>query len=86
MLIYKRQSISRILVILRMAENTAWTKDIVSASAEGVLDWQISSSISHTIPMHKTQSRQSRDSSAYPSSHEQMQKLPKKFRDDSAMF
>jgi hypothetical protein len=31
------------LIILKMAQNKAWCRDIVSAADEGVLDWQVTS-------------------------------------------
>lgn len=47
-------AIARMLIILRMAQNRAWSRDTVTASNEGVLDWQVSSS--HSIPLHDAQS------------------------------
>ncbi|KAH6918983.1 hypothetical protein BKA70DRAFT_1089307 [Coprinopsis sp. MPI-PUGE-AT-0042] len=36
-------AITRMLIILRMAQNRAWCRDTVTASATGDLDWQVSS-------------------------------------------
>jgi hypothetical protein len=37
------QAITRMLIVLKMAQNKAWCRDIVSAAHEGVLDWQVTS-------------------------------------------
>jgi hypothetical protein len=66
------QALTRMLIVLRMAQDRAWSTDIINAADNGVLDWQVSSmhSLSHNI-----QAEQS----------DLSQKLPKKFRefDDS---
>ncbi|KAF8816433.1 hypothetical protein BYT27DRAFT_7127882 [Phlegmacium glaucopus] len=36
-------AITRILIIMRMARNRAWSKDIITAAIDGELEWQISS-------------------------------------------
>ncbi|KAJ2922463.1 hypothetical protein H1R20_g14636, partial [Candolleomyces eurysporus] len=36
-------AITRILIIIRMAQNNAWSRDLIVASSNGVLDWQVSS-------------------------------------------
>ncbi|KAF8993315.1 hypothetical protein BDQ17DRAFT_1546125 [Cyathus striatus] len=64
-------AITRSMVILRMAQDHAWTKEVTVATMTGVLDWQVSSM--HSIPLHDVA-----DSSA----SSQRQPLPKKFRDD----
>jgi len=43
-------SITRMLIVLRMAQNRAWSKDIVTAASTGIMDWQVSST--HSIPLH----------------------------------
>ncbi|GLB39394.1 hypothetical protein LshimejAT787_0605560 [Lyophyllum shimeji] len=42
--------ITRMLIILRMAQDRAWSKELVTATASGVMDWQVSST--HSIPLH----------------------------------
>jgi hypothetical protein len=32
-----------------MAQDQAWSKDVVTASARGVMDWQVSST--HSVPL-----------------------------------
>ncbi|KAG6867900.1 hypothetical protein C0993_009746 [Termitomyces sp. T159_Od127] len=43
-------SITRMLIALRMAQDRAWSKELASATAGGVLDWQVSST--HSIPLY----------------------------------
>lgn len=38
------------LIILRIAQDRAWSKDLVTATTRGVLDWQVSST--HSVPLH----------------------------------
>ena len=56
------------LIILRMAQDRAWSQDIVNAADDGVLDWEVSSSNGSCTRVN-------------PDVH-QMERLPKKFRDD----
>lgn len=56
------------LIVLRMAQDRAWSTDIINAADNGVLDWQVSSM--HSLS-HNTQAEQS----------DLSQKLPKKFRE-----
>lgn len=42
--------ITRMLLISRMAQDHAWSRDVVTASARGVMDWQGSST--HSGPLH----------------------------------
>jgi len=51
--------ITRMLIIFRMAQDQAWSKDIVMASARGVMDWQVSST--HSVPLHDITSVSSLD-------------------------
>lgn len=39
-------AITRMFIIIRMARDRAWSKDIIAATRDGELDWQISSAIS----------------------------------------
>ncbi|KAF8879381.1 hypothetical protein BD779DRAFT_1154576 [Infundibulicybe gibba] len=41
------QGITRMLIVLRMAQNRAWSKDIITATVGGILDWQVAST--HSI-------------------------------------
>ncbi|KAF5380111.1 hypothetical protein D9615_006242 [Tricholomella constricta] len=43
-------AITRMLIVLRMAQDRAWSKDLAMAATSGVLDWQVSST--HSIPLH----------------------------------
>ncbi|KAF8154606.1 hypothetical protein B0H34DRAFT_660832 [Crassisporium funariophilum] len=61
-------AITRMLIILRMAQDRAWSKDIISAASNGILDWQVSSTSSIPLGDHLPPGNQ---------------KLPKKFREDS---
>lgn len=69
-------AITRIMIILRMAQNNAWSRDLIVASSNGVLDWQVSSA--HSIPLH---SQSNQDAPSFPDSR--IKNLPSKFRDDS---
>ncbi|KXN82297.1 hypothetical protein AN958_02729 [Leucoagaricus sp. SymC.cos] len=40
-------ALTRMIIVLKMAQNQAWSRDIVSAASHGVMDWEVSSS--HTI-------------------------------------
>ncbi|KAF9449798.1 hypothetical protein P691DRAFT_666781 [Macrolepiota fuliginosa MF-IS2] len=42
-------AITRMLIVLRMAQNRAWCKDTVTAVNAGVMDWEVSSA--HSIPL-----------------------------------
>jgi hypothetical protein len=46
LLIIDLQAITRMFIIIRMARDRAWSKDIIAATRDGELDWQISSAIS----------------------------------------
>ncbi|KAF9467150.1 hypothetical protein BDZ94DRAFT_1156726 [Collybia nuda] len=69
-------SITRMLIILRMAENRAWSKDLVAATDRGVLDWQVSST--HSVPLHDI------PGSSMTSFNNKT--LPRKFQGDAAMM
>ncbi|KAG6889606.1 hypothetical protein C0995_016132 [Termitomyces sp. Mi166 len=43
-------AITRMLIALRMAQDRAWSKELASATAGGILDWQVTST--HSIPLH----------------------------------
>lgn len=43
------QAITRMLIILKMAQNKAWCRDIVSAAEAGVLEWEVTSA--HTLEL-----------------------------------
>ncbi|KAF8056577.1 hypothetical protein FPV67DRAFT_642566 [Lyophyllum atratum] len=42
--------ITRMLIVLRMAQDRAWSTELATAISGGVLDWQVSST--HSIPLH----------------------------------
>ncbi|KAF5384325.1 hypothetical protein D9615_003311 [Tricholomella constricta] len=42
--------ITRMLIILRIAQDRAWSTDLVTATDRGVLEWQVSST--HSVPLH----------------------------------
>lgn len=44
------QGITRMFIILRMAQDRAWSKDLVMATSRGVLEWQVSST--RSVPLH----------------------------------
>ena len=46
------QAITRVLIIMRMAQDRAWSKDIIAAALDGELDWQISSTNTASIVLH----------------------------------
>jgi len=60
--------LTRMLIILRMAQDRAWSRDIIKATDTGVLDWEVSSV--NSLPLNF----------ANP---DMQQKLPNKFREDS---
>ena len=62
------------LIAMRMARNCAWSKDIITASIEGELEWQISST-RNSMAVHNV--------SEHSSSN---QNLPQKFMNDSLSF
>jgi len=62
-------AITRMLIIMRMARDRAWSKDIIVAAVDGELDWQISST--NSMALHNV---------FEPPSPRQM--LPEKFIDD----
>jgi len=62
------QALTRMLIVLRMAQDRAWSTDIINAADHGVLDWQVSSI--NSLP-HNNRYEQS----------ELSQKLPQKFRE-----
>lgn len=55
------------LIILRMAQGRAWTREIMTAADDGIMDWQVSSTSSGPIDMQE----------------EAQQRLPKKFLENS---
>jgi hypothetical protein len=52
------------LIVLKMAENQAWSRDIVSAVKLGVMDWEVSSSHSDRDPPPNLKQLRSPGSSA----------------------
>jgi len=64
-------ALTRMLIILRMAQDRAWSKDIITAADNGVLDWQVSSTTGSFAPGDPDELQN------------RLEKLPKKFRDDS---
>lgn len=64
------QALTRMLIILRMAQDRAWSKDLIVAADTGVLDWEVSSVNSSSVNMAKP-------------SQGLEQTLPKKFREDA---
>lgn len=63
-------ALTRMLIILRMAQDRAWSREIITAADTGVLDWEVSSMNSLSINIVKP-----------PGGSEQ--KLPRKFTEDS---
>jgi len=63
-------ALTRMLIILRMAQDRAWSKDLIMAADTGVLDWEVSSVNSSSLNMAKP-------------SQGLEQTLPKKFREDA---
>jgi hypothetical protein len=72
------QSITRMLIILRMAQDQAWSKDLVAATDRGVLDWQVSST--HSVPLHDI------PATSISMSSFNTKILPRKFQDDAALM
>jgi len=52
-------AITRILIIMRMAQNRAWSQDIIAAAIDGELDWQISSTNTGSVVLHNINSEPS---------------------------
>jgi len=46
-------SLTRMLIVLRMAQDRAWSKDLIDAADVGVLDWEVSSVNSVPLDMQK---------------------------------
>jgi len=63
-------ALTRMLIILRMAQDRAWSKELIIAADTGVMDWEVSSVNSSSVNMAK-------------SSQGLEQTLPKKFREDA---
>jgi len=63
-------ALTRMLIILRMSQDRAWSTDLIAAADTGVLDWEVSSISSGSL-----------DTSKSPGGSEQ--KLPTKFREDA---
>ncbi|KAG6819845.1 hypothetical protein H0H93_008048 [Arthromyces matolae] len=61
-------AITRMLIVLRMAQDRAWSKELASATVGGVMDWQVSST--HSIPLHDV-----------PPSTVSMNSLPRKYQE-----
>jgi len=49
-------AITRTLIIIRMAQNRAWSQDIIAAAIDGELDWQISSTNTASVVFHNINS------------------------------
>ncbi|KAF8882394.1 hypothetical protein BD779DRAFT_927297 [Infundibulicybe gibba] len=62
------QSITRMLIVLRMAQNRAWSSDLVTATTGGNLDWQVAST--HSIPLYEI-----------PAASPEKRHLPHKFQE-----
>ncbi|KAF9561231.1 hypothetical protein CPC08DRAFT_817805 [Agrocybe pediades] len=62
-------ALTRMLIILRMAQDRAWSRDLITAADTGVLDWEVSSMNSMSLNHSK------------PGGINQV--LPAKFREDS---
>ncbi|RDB23623.1 hypothetical protein Hypma_009503 [Hypsizygus marmoreus] len=69
--------ITRMLIVLRIAQDRAWSKDLVTATDRGVLDWQVSST--HSVPL-----RDNPASSMTSFSNKGV--LPRKFQGDSIVL
>jgi len=52
-------AITRILIIIRMAQDRAWSRDIITAAIDGELDWQISSTNTGSVVLHTINSESS---------------------------
>ncbi|KAH9475897.1 hypothetical protein JR316_0011458 [Psilocybe cubensis] len=63
-------ALTRMLIILRMAQDRAWTREIITAADNGILDWEVSSV--NSLPTNVSKP-----------TDEMTQKLPNKFREDS---
>ena len=63
------------LIIMRMAQDRAWSKDIIAAALDGELDWQISSTNTASIVLHNLNDFESSN----------CQSLPHKFKNDSSL-
>ncbi|KAF8956563.1 hypothetical protein BDZ97DRAFT_1925367 [Flammula alnicola] len=61
-------ALTRMLIVLRMAQDRAWSREIITAADDGVLDWQVTSTNSVAL----------NNASEQPDGQEN---LPKKFRD-----
>ncbi|KAG5725175.1 hypothetical protein E4T56_gene10196 [Termitomyces sp. T112] len=64
--------VTRMLIILRLAQDRAWSRDLVESIHHGVLDWQVSST--QSIPLHGAPSI----SDFTPQNH--INKVPKKIQ------
>lgn len=56
-------ALTRMLIVLRMAQDRAWSTDIINAADNGVLDWQVSSmnSLSHNNQLEQKLPRKFRE-------------------------
>ncbi|KAF8901158.1 hypothetical protein CPB84DRAFT_1679894 [Gymnopilus junonius] len=63
-------ALTRMLIILRMAQNRAWSRELIVAADTGVLDWEVSSTNSSAVDVAKP-------------SQGLEQTLPKKFKEDA---
>jgi len=63
-------ALTRMLIILRMAQDRAWSKELITAADTGVLEWEVSSINSGSLNMFKPPG-------------ESEPKLPNKFREDA---
>jgi hypothetical protein len=52
-------AITRTLIIIRMAQDRAWSRDIITAAIDGELDWQISSTNTGSVVLHNINSESS---------------------------
>ncbi|KAG5639721.1 hypothetical protein H0H81_000001 [Sphagnurus paluster] len=68
--------ITRVLIVLRMAQDRAWSRELVTAATgRAIPDWQLSST--HSVPLHDVPSTKS--TSTFP-----RKSLSSKFREDIA--
>ena len=62
---------------MRMAQDRAWSKDIITAAIDGELDWQISSTNTASIVLHNLNDLET--------SNQHCQILPHKFMENPSL-